>query len=48
MYDKILSKYKQRQDDILVQMEKHNEADETYYGDDKNTLGLIGMPKTFI
>ena len=30
-YDKKLSEYKKTQEDILLQMERHSKADETYY-----------------
>ena len=31
MYDTMLAKFKSQQEDILDQMDKHNEADEDYY-----------------
>ena len=40
MYDKKLKEYKEKQEDLLLQMEDHNKADENFYITAATVLGL--------
>ena len=40
MYDKKLKEYKEKQQDLLVQMEEHSKADEAFYLTASKVLNL--------
>jgi len=40
MYDKKLKEYKQKQQDLLIQMQEHSKADEDFYFTASNALNL--------
>jgi len=41
MYDKKLKKYKEKQQDLLIQMEGHSKADEAFYLTASKVLNLV-------
>jgi len=42
MYDKKLKEYKQKQEDLLLQMKEHSKADENFYITAATVLDLAG------